>query len=238
MYLSLDTEIAEEIGVKSLAPASIRGVSGKQNSGQALISELAVGDIRVQRVLTRTFEFAPILKAACAGILGTGMFEGGRMTLDFQQARLIVERSSDRPAPGGEHTLRIVGDGKFFAPVRIQDQTVLAILDSGAGTGAFSPSILKRLFPDHRGQTFGAAGLGVGQGDDAKLNLAPFVKLEVFGRTKEKYAGVGLDVLDDTLSPILGIQCDFLFGMPLFREMKSFTVDFPRSRMWVDWGEK
>lgn len=236
--LSLDAEVAEEIGVKSLASAPIRGVSGKQDSGQALLDELTIGDIRMRRVLTRTMEFPAMLKASCAGILGTGMFDGGRMTLDFQNARFVIEPSSDKPAAGTQHTVRIVGDGKLLAPIRVQDQSAMAILDSGASTGAFSLATLKRLFPEHSGPEFGAAGLGVGQGAVAKINLAPMLKLEVFGRTKEKYAGVGLDVLDNVLSPIIGVQCDFLFGMPLFREMKSFTVDFPRTRMWVEWGDK
>lgn len=238
LYLSLDTAVAEEVGVQSIASAPIRGVSGRQDSGQALVQELTIGDIRMKRVLTRTLEFSPMLRLACAGILGTGMFDGGRMTLDFQNSRLLIENSSEKPAAGGEHTVRIVGDGKLLAPIRVQDQTALAILDTGASTGAFSPKTLKRLFPDHRGHEIGAAGVGVGQGEEARINLAPLVKLEVFGRTKEKYAGVGLDVLDETLSPIMGLQCDFLLGMPLFREMKTFTVDFPRSRMWVEWGGK
>jgi predicted aspartyl protease len=234
--LSLDAEVAEEMGIKSLASAPIRGVSGKQDSGQALVDELTIGDVRMKRVLTRTIEFPAMLKTSCSGILGTGMFDGGRMTLDFQNARFVIEPSSDKPAAGAQQVIRIIGDGKFLAPIRVQDQSAMAILDTGASTGAFSLATLKRLFPEHSGREFGAAGLGVGQGAEAKINLAPMVKLEVFGRTKEKYSGVGLDVLDNALSPIIGVQCDFLFGMPLFREMKSFTVDFPRTRMWVEWG--
>jgi hypothetical protein len=46
---------------------------------------------------------------------------------------------------------------------------------------------------------------------------------------------MGLEVLDTLLSPILGVQTQVLVGMPIFRDMKSWTIDYPRRRMWVEW---
>jgi len=45
------------------------------------------------------------------------------------------------------------------------------------------------------------------------------------------------------LSPMLGIQTDALVGMPVLRDMRTLTVDFAHSKMWVEWlagsdGEK
>ena len=59
--------------------------------------------------------------------------------------------------------------------------------------------------------------------------------LQFAGRTFENYSGLGLDVLDTLLSPILGVRTDILIGMPTFRQTRSVTIDFPACRMWVDW---
>ena len=55
------------------------------------------------------------------------------------------------------------------------------------------------------------------------------------GRKFENCGGVGLDVLDEVLSPVIGVQIDILLGMPTFRDMKSCTVDFAKGKMWVKW---
>ena len=39
------------------------------------------------------------------------------------------------------------------------------------------------------------------------------------------------------LGPILGVQTHLLLGMPIFRDMKSWTIDYPRRQMWVEWIE-
>jgi hypothetical protein len=70
-----------------------------------------------------------------------------------------------------------------------------------------------------------------------KITLSKGVDLEFGGRTWENVSGLGLDVLDTILSSYLGVQCDVLIGMPSFRQMKSFTVDFPKRRMWIEWLE-
>ena len=34
---------------------------------------------------------------------------------------------------------------------------------------------------------------------------------------------------------MLGVQIDLVIGMRTFSEMKSFTVDYPHRRMWIEW---
>ncbi|MFQ5806356.1 MAG: aspartyl protease family protein [Phycisphaerae bacterium] len=235
--LSLDDDIARELNLKSYGTATIRGISGKQDSEQTLVEELRIGEITCRRVMTRTFEFPDIMTLAGDGIIGTGIFARARMTLDFKRARLVVSPSSDEPAPGHATALRIVGDAKLIAPVKLQDEYAIAVLDSGADVAAVSPQRLKELFPDRPLTNIPTAGLGVGEGEATGITFAPGVKLETWGRTFENYSGMGLDALDTLLSPILGIQTQVLLGMPIFREMKSWTIDYPRRRMWVEWIE-
>lgn len=235
--LSLDDGVARELGLESLGTASIRGVSGKQDSHQALVDELKIGGITCRRVMTRTFAMPEIMALLADGIIGTGIFAEARMTLDFEHARLVVAPTSDRPAAGAVADVRVVGDAKLIAPIRLQDEEALALLDSGADVAAVSPARLKHLFPERPLTTMPVAGMGVGEGGSAGISLAPGVKLEIWGRKYENYSGMGLDVLDSLLSPIIGVQTQLLAGMPIFREMKSWTIDYPRRRMWVEWLE-
>lgn len=236
--LSLDEEVAREIGLKSLADATIRGVSGKDRSGQALVDELQLGEIRVRRVLTRIFGVRAAAANLADGILGTGVFASCRLTMDFGEGRLIVAPSSEQPGPGQPVDLRIVADAKLMALVPLNGDSAVALLDTGADACAVAPSRLRALFPDRPVRSVGTAGIGVGQGESAQLSLAPGIDFTLGGRKFDDFGGLGLDVLDTILSPVLGVQTDLLIGMALFRDMKTATVDFPRCRMWVDWAVK
>ena len=235
--LSLDDDIARELKLKSLGAASIRGISGKQDSQQALVKELQIGEISCRRVMTRTFEMPELITVAADGIIGAGVFSRGRMMLDFEHARLVVSPSSGEAARGNRADVRIVGDAKLLAPIKLEGRPALALLDSGADIAAISPAALTELFPDREFTRIAAAGLGVGEGTAADITLAPGVKLELWGRTFDNYSGLGLDVLDTLLSPILGVQTQVLLGMSVFRDMNSWTIDYPRREMWVDWIE-
>ncbi len=236
IMLALDQTVADEIGLRSVAAASVRGVAGKEQTGQAVIDELQIGTIRCGRVITRIFDVRKSIMGAADGILGTGIFAEGRMTLDFAGGQLIVGPSSAEPGPGHATEVRIAADAKLMAPVRLEGQPAMALLDTGADVVALSPLRLAELFPDRERQVFDVpVALGVGQGGLPQITLTEGVRLELGGRTFERLGGVGLNILDDTLSPIIGIQTDVLVGMALFREMRSLTVDFPRCRMWIDW---
>ncbi len=238
IMVALDTAVAEEIGLKSHAQASVRGMSGTQETGQALIDELQIGSIRCRRVMTRTFGVREAIMNAADGILGTGIFGGSRLTLGFSDGQLAVTPSRMEPAAGQAVELRLVADAKLVAPVTLQGEQAVALLDTGADAVALAPSRLERIFPDRKIQTFDpGVAIGVGSGELPKLSLNPGVDLVFAGRTYENYSGVGLDVLDTILSPVLGVQTDILIGMASFRDVKSLTVDFPRCRLWIEWLE-
>ena len=237
IMLALDDDIARELELKSLGTASIRGVSGKQDSEQALVDELQIGEIRCRRVMTRSFELPDMITMVADGIIGTGVFARGRMMLDFKHARLVVTPSSDETGRGIQAGVRVVGDAKLIAPIKLQDRYAVALLDSGADVVAISPAALKEFFPDQEFSTISVPGLGVGEGEATRITIAPGVKLELWQRTFENYSGLGLDVIDTLLGPIIGVQTQVLIGMPVFREMNSCTIDYPRRKMWVEWSK-
>ncbi|MFH1745861.1 MAG: aspartyl protease family protein [Planctomycetota bacterium] len=237
--LSLDTQVAAELGLKSIVNSTVHGVSGKQDSGQVLVDELRIGEITCRRVLTRTFDVRKAVAFSADGIIGTGIFAESRMTLDFLNGQLLVQPSSEKPAAGVAALVRIVGDAKLVVPVKLQGESAVALLDTGADVFTVSPSRLERLFPEHKITTISSPMLTLGVGDEQgpEISLTPGVEFVFAGRKYENYGGLGLDVLDTLLSPMMGIQTDVLVGMPIMREMRTLTVDFPRCRMWVEWLE-
>jgi predicted aspartyl protease len=236
IMVALDERVADEIGLKKIAPATVRGVGGTQPSHQALIDELAIGEIRCRRVMTRTLDLSSALMDAAHGIIGTGVFDRERMTLDFAQGRMTIAESSAAPLPGTDAPVRIVGDAKLMALVELAGDPAVALLDTGADAVALAPSLLERMFPPHRlFKVPMQISLGVGSGTLPEVTLCPGVSLEFAGRRFPEYGGLGLDVIDTILGPVLGIQSDILIGMPAFRDMRTFTVDFPTARMSVEW---
>ncbi|MBN2446802.1 MAG: aspartyl protease family protein [Phycisphaerae bacterium] len=240
IVISLDKEVAGEIELPLAAEAVIRGVAGKDTSHQAIIDEITIGGITCEHVMARVFDVRKAAAFSCDGIIGTGVFADGRMTMDFANELLTVEPSSEKPARGDAVPLRIVADAKLIAPVTVDDQAVTAILDSGADVVALAPSFMRRLNPGKRLMTvdtgsLGGTSMGIGAGDGPEITIGPGSTIEIGGRVFRGMGGIGIDVLDNIFGPLLGLQADILIGMPMFRDMKAVTVDFPRCQMWADW---
>jgi predicted aspartyl protease len=235
--LALDQSIATELGLKSFAPATIHGVGGKEESGQTLVDQLTIGGITCRRVMAHILELNKSIGYAADGLIGTGIFSTGRMTLDFAVGRLRIEPASTAPAAGREAEVRIVGDGKLLTPAFVNGKSVIALIDSGADVFIMSSSRLKDLFPGRTIKTIPVLAMGVGGDLQPNITMTPGVKLKFAGRTFDDYGGLGLDVMDTLLSPMMGIQTDALLGMSVLRDVQKLTVDYVHSRMWVQWIE-
>jgi hypothetical protein len=237
--LSIDSAVAEELGLETISVATIHGVAGKDQSGQSLIDELRIGGITCRRVLARTFDVRKAVAFAADGIIGTGIFADGRMALDFETGRLTVTPASDKPGPGQEVPLWLIGDAKMITTFRLAGEPVAALLDSGADVFAVSTSRLKTLFPDKPIRSLPVVGaLGVGADQAPEVSITPGIDFVFAGREFENYGGLGLDVLDTLLGPMLGVQSDLLIGMAIMRQFKTMTVDFKHCRMWVEWLDR
>lgn len=234
--LSLDTQAAARAGVRGLAKANVRGVSGSSVSQQALTEELAVGAIRVRRVLTRIYDMPEVLRPHADGIIGTGMFDDARLQFDFAQHELVVTASAAQDARGVRCDALFVSDAKLLLRVTTEGQPAWALIDTGADIVAIAPSLAARLFPNQPLRPMASAGVGVGDGADAGLMLAPGFDLNVAGWSNSDYSGLALGALDNLLSPALGIQTSLLLGMPVLRQAQSLTIDYPRCAIWIDWG--
>lgn len=235
VMLSLDQSVADALKLPKHQEAIIRGVGGTSQSTQSLIDDLQIGQIRMQRVMTRVFDVSKSILFSADGILGTGVFSEARMTMDFENGKLIVEQSSSKAAPGAEIPLRRIGDEKLITILRVGDRAGTGLFDTGADAVALSQSTLKELHPDLEIANLEVGALGVGSGAATNLSMGPGVRLELAGRKYPSISGIGLGVLDEVLSPMLGMHQDVLIGMPVFRECSSLTVDFPACRMWLDW---
>lgn len=236
IVLSLDDQVAKELGIKSVGEAAIRGVGGKESSGQAIIDNVRIGGIELSRVMARTFPVADRVMNLADGIVGTGVFADARMTMDFANGQLIVEPSSQRVRAGVEQDVLVVSDAKLIARTEINDlHSVLSLLDSGADVVAISDSLFRTLFPDTPPVHVDMPAMGVGQGAAPGLALTNGATIRVLGKDFANSGGVSLDLLDKLLSPYMGLEVDVLVGMPVFREMRSVTVDFPRRKLWVEW---
>ena len=238
IMLSLDAAVAQELGIRFHGKATVRGVAGTEETHQALIDDFRIGEIRMTRVMTRVFEVSKALMHSADGIVGTGMFGDYRMTLDFNHGRIIVGAAGSTAAAGEALPIRVVGDAKLIPLIKVENEFCTGLFDSGADAVAHSPRKLAALFPGVPIQEveMGAA-LGVGGGDKPSISIGPGTRLEIGKKIYEKLGGVGLNVLDDTMSPMLGVQVDVLLGMPVMRDMKTLTVDYPSCRMWVEWME-
>lgn len=236
--LSLSTRVADDLGLKPVATSSVRGVGGSQEAGIMVIDRLSIGQIEVRHVLSHRFDMPAVLNGAIDGVLGTGVFARSRFTLNLADSELVVAASSDKPAAGHALDLRIVADAKLTALIKIEGQPAVALIDSGADAVALSPHFVTRQFPDKDFPTMPMpAAAGVGEGDSGGVSVVPGVHAEIAGRTFEGFGGVALSTLDDTLSPIIGLQYDILLGMPLLRETQSMTIDAGTRQGWIEWAE-
>jgi hypothetical protein len=188
--------------------------------------------------MARVFPVRAAIMNAADGILGTGLFTSGRMTLDMAEGQLVISESTAKPGPGEPMELRLVGDAKLTTPVLVQGEPALALIDSGADMVVLAPSRVYRHFSQDEVRKFASGvGIGVGQGQMAGLTLNPGIELKLGERVYKRYGGLGLDALDTLLSPMIGLQLDILLGMPTLRDARTLTVDYPACKMWIAWLE-
>jgi len=236
--LILTPHIAEQLGLKAVSDGQLAGVGGITTGGMAPLEDLAIGDIRVKHVVTFIASESSPLVLIGDGVLGTGVLRAGRVELDFEQAELAVSPSSAKRGVGEEVAIRLSDSAHIFTSVVLQSVPATAMLDSGANQPIFSPGWLEQNYPDHPNVDLELPlprfALGVEMGTPGITTCAD---LEFAGRQMENVAGMALADVDRLLGPQLGEKTDLVIGMTIFREMKSWTVDFPRKRMWVDWLE-
>lgn len=234
--LLLSPVVAEEIGLETVSGSQMMGVGGISEGGLALVDELAIGEIRCARVLAFVADEGVPLTRACDGVIGTGILADGRVKLDFVQAELVVSPSSGRAEAAEQVTIHLGPNAHVFTTVQLQASSAMALLDSGANMSAFSPRWLAKNYPDHPVLDLPLPQFAVGT-DVATSGTITSADLVFAGRQIENMAGIILPDLDGVVSRHMQRRVDVVVGMTVFREVKSWTVDFPREKMWIAWLE-
>ena len=232
--LLLSPGVAEEIGLATAGSTGVVGLGGISRGDLAVVDTLSLGEIRCARVFAFVASEETALVHVCDGVIGAGLLAGGRIRLDFAQAELSVAPSSDEPEEGEEVAIELGANGHILAGVQLQGKSAWALLDSGASRVVFSPRWLRENYPDHPVVELPVPQLVMG------LQMAtpgPLTSVEVnfAGRTMGEMVGVVLPDLDALVKGNMERRVGVVIGMTVFREMRSWTVDFPRKRMWIAW---
>ena len=234
--LMINENIAEEAQVSPVAEMCVSGIGGESASALSMVNELCIGTIKVTRVMTFTVDENVPLARLADGIIGTGVFADGRVTLDFEHALFIVDPSSDKSGVGSELTVRIPDRKHIFAPLQVQKHPAIALLDSGATHPIFSARWMAANYPDYPRMNLGLPLPRMVAGTDAvEPGANTSVRIELAGRTLGAVPGVVMVEIDALPGELFGEQPDLFLGMTLLRHLRSWTIDFPRQRSWMDW---
>ncbi len=233
----LGTRVAERLELKTHRMGHVLGVGGMAEVRGGIVEEMRFGSVVCSNVPVLLDEEggSPLL-AARDGVLGTGVFNSARITMDFERSELRVSPSSEEPAAGEPLNIWQFGE-HLFAGVQLEGGPATAMLDSGAAVGCLSPQWLRRRDPDHEPVRTPLPLYGMGP-DMSRAKVARAGELVFAGRRFRDFSGVSIAALDEQLSPRMGVQIDLLIGMTTFGGLKSWTIDFPRRMIWCEWLDR
>ncbi len=142
-------ELAARYGTRSPFPPETPLVRVKSSEGDTALltatffKRLQLEDARFEDVQALVYDLAPLsahLGVKLDGILGFPLFRETLLTLDYPHSRVVLQRL-DRSAPPPGATIAFNNDRKTpIIPVRLGDQTVAALVDSGSDADfSFNP---------------------------------------------------------------------------------------------------
>ena len=234
--LMLNELIFETAELKSIAPMGVAGIGGETAGSLSLVDELTIGTIKVERVMAFTLGERVPMAMFADGVIGTGVFAEGRVTFDFEHAQFVVAPSSDEPAAGSEFAVRVADRKHIFTSLQVQDQPAVAILDSGATFSIFSARWMAANYPDYPRMDLNLPIPTVVGGTDAvEPDAKTSVRLELAGRNMAEVPGIVMRHIDSLPVALFGEQPDIFIGMTMLRELRSWTIDYPRQCSWMDW---
>ncbi len=241
--VSIDDDLAQKIGLENLSPITVRGASGRTSAYATAVASIEAGQWKVANIPGIVFDLDPLgrLLGRTFGVLGTGWITRQSVTIDFAAKVLSIETPAlesglQRPEratldedAGGER-LRIpfwlVGDGKIVFEVECDEETRLALLDTGSPASFFSTSYVREHTPEDQLKKLPSLSRGVGSGeavDETLLGRA--VSLRIGGR-KLPVPPLGTSALDTAVSRGAGIQIDALLGNGFLALAKRARIDY------------
>ncbi len=157
-----------------------------------------------------------------SGAIGTPLFRDALVTLDYPNAKLVIEEGS-LPDPNGQDVLplRVGPLGRPLVEMKIGEKTVWVLLDTGYDGGLSLPDSARKLYPGaekaYPGPSF-AYYHGHGQGDRARLTDDLHIGWHVV-RQPIVDLGIGRD-------PIIG--GDYLRHFAITLDQRNGRVRFTR----------
>lgn len=234
-------DAVKRLNAQRLGGGILRGASGSEAATQFKAARLTVGDLTLGPVPVDGVGPKPGLGD---GIIGGAVFEDWCVTVDFPKKELVLRRGTKARAPEADDGNYAVSQefryrgGKIFLPLRVGEEPIWGILDTGSSLDMLSVRQAERSAEGIEGDkiTRGQKALTAGIGDSA-----PEVRYVILQKRMTLRYGqngdngsffqpvtVGLSVLDEQVSPVIGTEISFLMGMPTLRLYQRVTFDYPR----------
>lgn len=136
--LTVSQELAERLAlptVTSTKITSVTPVASVDLGHPRTVRELRLGSAVFQNIDAAAADLSSLQMGQLDGILGISVFADCRLTLDYPAKRIVLEPPhvpAPPPRPGEVLPARALGLHLLTVPVKVQDQTLWCLLDSGS----------------------------------------------------------------------------------------------------------
>jgi hypothetical protein len=221
-----DTVVAE-LGLPAGAPITVEGVTGRIQTHLVPLQELAVGPFRHEHmklpVLPRRFLEAD-------GFLGLDVINGSRVTFDFLDKALRIERPKVRFESNGNMATRVRTSGKDgrlkAANCRVDNIRATAFIDTGAELSVGNPALEAALRKRRRGLTvLGPATLRDITGTQI---MGELIAIREIAMQDLVFTSGALVVADVPSFDTFGLKNEpaVLIGMDYLRQFARVSIDY------------
>ncbi len=227
------TELAASLGLVAGDQVLVQGIARAVPAGTVTLKGLKLGRIAVDRLET------PILPREwldADGYLGIDAIDGRRVTFDFQNSALTIERSvifPDNPRPD-EALVRVNGKGGRLTDVdaRVDGVRAFAFVDSGAEISIGNTRLFEELHKANNASFISNVRIplyGVTGGSaDGRLMVVDKIKIGALNFTNALLVICDLQVFD---AWNLSDRPALFIGMNLLKKTSMFTIDYGRKEL-------
>lgn len=227
------TEVAASLGLIAGTQVMVQGIARAVPAGTVALRDLRLGRIVIDKLAT------PVLPRAwlgADGYLGIDAIDGRRVTFDFHNNALTIERSAvffDNPRPD-EALVRVNGKGGRLTDVdaRVDGVRAYAFVDSGAEISIGNTRLFEELREANNASYISDVRIplyGVTGGEAAgRLMVVDKVKIGALNFTNALLVICDLAVFE---SWHLSDRPALFIGMNLLKKTSLFTIDYGRKEL-------
>jgi predicted aspartyl protease len=151
--LTVSTELADRLALPAVTTTNITSVSPVSSvdlGHPRTVRELWIGSAVFQNIDAAAADLSSLQMGELDGILGLSVFADCRLTLDYPAQRVVLERAdAPQPAvrPGEVLPARPLGAHLLTVPVKVADQTLWCLLDTGSNGRLTVPQVQAEALP-------------------------------------------------------------------------------------------